>query len=304
MRQPRALWSSDIVITAAVEQGVRTSFNFARKGVNADMLRRLTPSVRLSGRYSFNTTRTFDEVLDEEEQATIDRVFPKVRLSSFSGAIARDTRDNVLEASRGGFLSAEGTLAARSLGGQVGFLKTYLQGMWFHQLTSRRPIVFATRAAVGLADGFPREVQAVDASGEPIPGETVVIEDLPESERFFAGGDTTIRGFALDSVGTPATISENGFPKGGNAVLLLNGELRLPIWRELGAAVFADGGNVFDRVTSFDLGELRGSLGFGLRYHSPVGPIRIDLGFKLDRREIGGQLEPRTVWHFSIGQAF
>jgi outer membrane protein assembly complex protein YaeT len=303
-RQPRAFWSSDLVVTAATEQGVRTSFNFARKGVNIDMLRRLSTSIRVSGRYSFSTTRTFDEQLDEEEQSTIDRVFPQVRLSTFSGAVARDTRDNVLEPSRGTFLSAEGTLATRALGGQVGFQKTYLQGLWFHQLTSRRPIVFATRGAIGLADGFPREGPAVDSSGVPIPGETVQIEDLPASERFFAGGDTTIRGFALDTVGTPATISANGFPRGGNAVVILNSELRVPVWREIGAAVFADGGNVFERVTNFDLGELRGALGFGLRYRSPVGPIRIDVGFKLDRRELGGRLEPRAVWHFSIGQAF
>ncbi len=303
-RQPRAFWSSDVVVTAATEQGVRSSFNFARKGVNADMLRRLSPSIRVSGRYSFNTTRTFDEQLDEEEQATIDRVFPQVRLSAFSGAVARDTRDSVIDPSRGNFLSAEGTLAARSLGGQVGFLKTYLQGLWFRQLTSRRPVVLATRGAIGLADGFPREGQAVDDSGAPIPGETVQIDDLPASERFFAGGDTTIRGFALDTVGTSATISASGFPRGGNAVLILNSELRVPLWRDIGAAFFADGGNVFDRVTNFDFGELRGALGLGLRYRSPVGPIRIDVGFKMDRREIGGQLEPRVVWHFSIGQAF
>ena len=117
-------------------------------------------------------------------------------------------------------------------------------------------------------------------------------------------GDTTIRGFALDTVGTPKTISSTGFPRGGNAVLILNGELRVPVWREFGAALFADGGNVWERTTDFDIGELRGALGAGLRYRSPVGPIRVDVGFKMDRREFGGQLEPRTVWHFSIGQAF
>ena len=84
----------------------------------------------------------------------------------------------------------------------------------------------------------------------------------------------------------------------------MNAELRVPVWREFGAAFFVDGGNVFDRVTNMDLGELRGALGIGLRYRSPVGPIRIDVGFKLDRRELGGSLEPRAVWHLSIGQAF
>jgi outer membrane protein insertion porin family len=130
------------------------------------------------------------------------------------------------------------------------------------------------------------------------------VEDLPASERFFAGGDTSIRGFALDTVGTAGTISANGFPRGGNAVMIFNGELRVPVWREFGAALFLDAGSVFQRTTDIDLGELRGALGLGLRYRSPVGPIRLDVGFKMDRREFGGQLEPRAVWHFSIGQAF
>src|SRR5205814_2040848 len=116
----------------------------------------------------------------------------------------------------------------------------YLQGLLFRQLPTRRRVVFATRLAIGLADGFPRTIEGT------------VVEDLPASERFFAGGDTTIRGFPFDSVGAPNTISATGFPKGGNAVLVMNGELRVPVWRDLGAAGFVDGGNVFNRVSEFD----------------------------------------------------
>ena len=105
-------------------------------------------------------------------------------------------------------------------------------------------------------------------------------------------------------MGAPNTISPDGFPTGGNAVVLLNGELRFPVWKDVGGVVFLDGGNVFRRVNEFDMGELRGSYGFGLRYKSPVGPIRIDLGFKLDRRVVAGVLEPPTAIHFSLGQAF
>jgi len=300
-RQPRWIGPNDLTVTGVVEQGVRTSFNFARKGGNVDVVRRLTPALRVSGRYSLSTTRTFDERLSEEDQATIDQLFPRVRLSGFSGAMARDTRDDLLEPSRGLLLSGEGTVAARALGGKVGFMKTYVQGFTFHRLPGPRSIIFASRAAVGLADGFEREVLATDPDGNPLP---TVVDDLPASERFFAGGDTTIRGYALNTVGSADTISSNGFPTGGNAVLLLNGELRVPVWREVGAVVFVDGGNVFRRVTEFDFGELRGSVGFGVRYRSPIGPIRVDLGFKLDRRQIGERLEPRTALHFSLGQAF
>ena len=308
-REPRSFGlNSEIIVTGAVEQGIRSSFSFARKGVNAEILRRLTPRVRVSGRYSFSTTKTFNlnfgAETDEGQIGTIDRIFPQVRLSAFSAAISRDTRDDVVDPSRGRFLSAEGSIAARNLGGQVGFIKSYVQGLSFHRLPFRRRVVFAGRIAIGTADGFPRLVPRTDTQGNPIAGEFVTIEDLPASERFFAGGDSTIRGFALDSVGTPRTITATGFPRGGNAMLLLNGELRVPVWGDLGAAFFVDGGNVFERTTQIDLGELRGSVGFGVRYRSPIGPVRLDLGFKLDRRTVGGRLEGRRGIHLSIGQAF
>lgn len=299
-REPRALGlNADLALTAAVEQGNRSTFDFARKGVTAELARRLAPGLRVSGRYSFSTTRTFNEQLSEADQARIDRIFPQVRLSSFAGAISRDTRDDVLDPSKGAFVSGEGSIAARALGGQVGFVKSYVQGFWFRRLPVRERVIFAGRLAMGLADGFPREVPPSTPGGEP---ETVA--DLPASERFFAGGDTTIRGFALDTVGAPNTISPAGFPKGGNALVLVNAELRFPVWRDLGAAVFTDGGNVFNRLSDVNLGELRGSAGFGVRYRSPIGPIRFDVGFKLERRVVAGRLEPAQAFHFSIGQAF
>jgi outer membrane protein insertion porin family len=303
-RQPRWFGANDFMVNAVIEQGVRTTFNFARRGVNVDVVRRLTPALRVSGRYSLSSTRTFDERLSEEDQATIDRLFPGVRLSGFSGALARDTRDDLLDPTRGTFLSGEASLAARALGGEVGFVKTYVQGFSFYKLPGRRTFVFASRAALGLANGFPLEVQPIGPDGNPLPVPPVTVDDLPASERFFAGGDTTIRGFALDSVGAPNTISPDGFPTGGNAVVLLNGELRFPVWKDIAGVVFVDGGNVFRRVNEFDMAELRGSYGFGLRYKSPVGPIRIDLGFKLDRRVVAGVLERPTAIHFSLGQAF
>jgi outer membrane protein insertion porin family len=301
-REPRAFGvNADFSFTAAIEQGARSSFNFARKGINAEVVRPLGAGLRMSARYSFGTTRTFDERLSPADQSRIDRIFPQVRLSAVAGAISRDTRDDLLDPERGTFVSAEGTLAARAFGGQVGFIKSYLQGFWFRRLPGPRRIVFASRVALGTSNGFPRTVTATDIEGQPI---TLTVEDLPASERFFAGGDTTIRGFALDSVGAPNTISATGFPRGGNALLVVNGELRVPVWKDFGAAVFVDGGNVFDRTTEFDFGELRGSSGFGLRYRSPIGPIRFDIGFKMDRRIVAGVPERPRALHFSIGQAF
>ncbi len=111
-----------------------------------------------------------------------------------------------------------------------------------------------------------------------------------------------MRGFALDSVGTPATITDTGFPRGGNGLLLLNGELRTPVWKSIGAAFFVDSGNVFERVTEIDVGELRASAGFGLRYRSPLGPLRFDIGFKLGDLRV--EDKRRYALHFSFGQIF
>lgn len=299
-RQPRMFGPNDTTFTAAVEQGVRSSFNFSRKGVTAESFRRLTQGLRATARYSLSTTKIFDERFTEEEEEDrdrIDRLFPRVRLGVLSTAVTRDTRDDVATPQQGAFLSGEGSIAARALGGELGFMKTYLQAFWFRRVPRTNRVTFASRIAVGLADGFEREVTTIGPDGNPV---TTIVEDLPASERFFAGGDTTIRGFALDSVGADNTISASGFPRGGNAVILMNGELRIPVWGSLATAVFIDSGNVFARVTQFDITDLRGGAGVGIRYMSPVGPIRVDVGFKLDRRPN----EHLREIHFSFGHAF
>jgi outer membrane translocation and assembly module TamA len=192
----------------------------------------------------------------------------------------------------------------------VGFVKTYFQARTFYQLKTERRTVLALAGRLGAAHGFPREVPRLDANGEPVTGVgglpiIDVVQDLPASERFFAGGDTTVRGFALDRLGDDSTISDTGFPTGGNGVVVLNAELRVAVTSRIQAAGFMDSGNVWARASDIDLSELRAAPGFGVRIATPVGPIRLDLGFKLDRRELSpGRLERRSIWHISLGQAF
>ena len=303
-RAPGALRYGDLTATAAIEQGVRTGFNFSRKGFNAELSRRLTPTVRGSARYSFATTRIFDYQLIAEDDPlavlTVDRVFPQVRLSALSGTLSRDTRSDPIDPRNGLFLSSDTTLAMRAIGSEVGFGKTFMQGFVYRSL-GKRGVVFAGGARLGLARALLRTVETVDVDGTPV---SIQVRDLPASERFFVGGDTTIRGYAIDSVGVPETITEAGFPKGGEAEVVLNAEVRLPLFGNIGAVLFVDGGNVFARAADLDLTRLRGSVGVGGRYATPIGPIRLDVGFKLDRRTIGTRLEPRYAIHFSIGQAF
>jgi outer membrane protein assembly complex protein YaeT len=311
-REPRVLGTvADAFLTGTIEQQSRTSFNFARRAFSAEAARPITRAFSVSGNYQIQRTELFDEVFDEEDKQLIDRVFPQVVLSSFSLSAIQSTRDDPVNPTSGHYFSANGQIAGRAIGSEVGLAKTYLTGQWFATLPRTNEVVFAASARLGMAAGFPREVIRPDGAGavETGPGGQPVVDvvrDLPASERFFAGGDTTVRGFALDQLGTPGkTLDENGFPIGGNALVILNAELRVPIAGGFGVVGFFDTGNVFERTRDVNFGELRSAIGFGLRYRSPVGPIRVDLGFKVNRRLITpDRLETPTALHISLGQAF
>ena len=310
-RSPRVLGSqSDLLLTGFIEQGIRSSFNFTRRGARVELARRLPSNISVSGRYVIERTRLFETRFDPADKPLIDRLFPQVLLSTFSGSVIRDTRDDPLGPTKGALLGVDADLAARAIGSEVGFAKVFTQGFIYRRLPGRRGVVFAGGARVGLADGFDRGVVQTDDEGNPVIGPDgqpilEIVSDLPASERFFAGGDTTVRGYALDRLGTAETIDRNGFPKGGNAVIILNGELRVPVWRDIGVVGFVDAGNVFNRVSDIDFGEIRPTTGFGFRYRSPIGPIRVDVGFKLDRQFFpDGSLERLTAVHISLGQAF
>jgi outer membrane protein insertion porin family len=310
-REPRLFNSpADGLVTGILDQAIRSSFNFVRREARAEAGWRFSPRYSAAGRYSYEHTRLFDEKFTDAEKPLIDRLFPQVRLSKFSGSFIRDTRNDVIDPDGGTFVIVDSELAPRLVGSEVGFLRSFAQGFAYYRMPAPRRTVLAFGARLGLAHGFRRTVVREDEDGEAILGPdgqplVDVVQDLPASERFFAGGDTTVRGFSLDRLGTDATISPTGFPTGGNGLVVLNGELRATLIGSFGAVAFIDAGNVFLRATDLDLGELRAAAGVGIRYQSPVGPIRIDLGFKLDRRELSpGRLERRSVLHISLGQAF
>jgi outer membrane protein assembly complex protein YaeT len=311
LREPRLFGTrADVLVTGILDQAIRSSFNFITREVRAEAGLRITRRYSAAGRYSYEHTRLFDEKFEEDEKPLIDRFFPQVRISGFSTSFIRDTRNDLVDPDSGTFAILDSEVAARAFGSEVGYVKSFLQGFGYYRLPVQRRTVAAFSARVGAAHGFRREVPRVDENGQPVLGAdgrpiVDIVQDLPASKRFFAGGDTTVRGFSLDRLGTPETISDSGFPKGGNGLVVLNAELRMALFGGFGGAVFLDAGNVFEKASGIDLSQLRSAAGFGLRYRSPVGPIRIDLGFKLDRRELSpGRLERRSVLHISLGQAF
>ena len=309
-REPRAFGTQgDAQASLFVERGVRSSFNFDRRGGFAEYAKRFPNRIVALSRYSYDYTELFDAKIAQEDQLLVDRLFPQVRLSTIFESLTRDTRNDVLDPDRGNVLGADWELGLPAIGSEVGFSKGFMQAFAYRQLPGGRRFVVAAGARLGLARGFETPVPRVDEAGEPVlgpDGEQIVdvVTDLPASERFFAGGDSTVRGFALDRLGTEATLNADGYPTGGNAMAVFNLELRTPHVKGVGLVGFLDAGNVFLRVSDLDLGELRASAGLGIRYRSPLGPLRLDVGFKLDQRDFNNGTERRVVYHLSLGQAF
>jgi outer membrane protein insertion porin family len=120
---------------------------------------------------------------------------------------------------------------------------------------------------------------------------------LPAFRRLFLGGRRAVRGFQRDDLGPT---DSNGEAIGGYATGLASTELSHPIFGPTRLVVFLDAGNVWERHNAFDISDLRYGGGFGVRFITPIGPVRIDLGYKLDKKQ--GE-RPREV-HVGLGSSF
>ena len=313
-REPKVLNTpADVLVTGILDQAIRSSFNFITREARAEAGVRVGPLYSLAGRYSYEHTRLFDERFTEAEKPLIDRIFPQVRISKFSASLIRDTRNDVLDPDSGTLAILDSQLAARMIGSEVGFTRTFVEGFAFYRVARRTACSCWHLARESVSrTGFAARCRASARTVSPVtmpaalPIVDVVEDLLPASERFFAGGDTTVRGLLAGSARHPGDnqldrLSHRRERLGGaerrdacgarRAVSVLSGS-SMPA-----TSFFAPG------IWTWDSCAVPRDSGSG--YRSPVGPIRIDMGFKLDRRELApGRLERSNVLHISLGQAF
>ena len=233
-----------------------------------------TPRDRLTVSYSYNfeRNRTFDADLDLTDPFAFDLTIDIARLSS-SAVVER--RDDQFDATRGWFHASTLEWGVAQLGSDLRFLKYVGQHTYYRPVGAG--LVLASAARVGLGRGFGQEL---------IP-----------SERFFAGGGTTVRGYAQDTLGPTDFFGDS---RGGQGSIVLNQEVRFPVWGPLQGVGFLDVGNVFGTVRDISWRDLKAGTGLGLRTETPIGLFRIDYGFPLTREDT----DPVGRWFFSIGQAF
>lgn len=244
---------------------------------------------RLQLRYDFNKT-VLSHLLVPELVLPQDR---SVHLSTFSGTLIRDTRDKPLDAHRGIFATTTVGITPAQLGSSASFARLFTQYAFYKSLHS---LVFANSVRLGLAKAF-------DGSF------------VPTSQLYFSGGGTSLRGFPIDEAGPQRLVpfcnvlkNQSGcvdvtVPVGGTQLFLLNSELRFPLrlMKNLGGVVFYDGGNVYSAINWNNFtGNYTNTVGIGLRYATPIGPIRIDLGRNLNPVPGIGA----TQYFITLGQAF
>jgi translocation and assembly module TamA len=121
---------------------------------------------------------------------------------------------------------------------------------------------------------------------------------LPANKRFYAGGGASLRGYKFQSVGP---LGVRNTPLGGRSLFEVSTELRVKFTETIGGVVFIDGGNVYDDELPDLSTNLQWSAGFGARYFTTFGPLRLDFGFPLNPRD---GIDDFMQFYISIGQAF
>ncbi|HYD49676.1 MAG TPA: BamA/TamA family outer membrane protein [Terriglobales bacterium] len=237
--------------------------------------RQFFPHLRASVGYNIE----YDKLtkVSDDTQMRLAGFRDKGIVSSITASIERNTATNLLDPQDGSVLSLAVEVAGGPLQGNFSFYRGVAEAKRYFPIFGTR--VIATRLRLGAGDGYGHS------------------EDLPVFRRFFSGGISSVRGYGRYKLG-PLTDSNN--PIGGRSLIEAAIELRTPVWGDLGAVAFFDAGAVDLKPFRYDVGELQYAVGPGIRYATPVGPIRFDVGFPLNQPSglPGWQI------HFSIGQAF
>jgi outer membrane protein insertion porin family len=263
-----------------------------------------------------------------------------VRVGMPTFTYIRDQRDNPLESTRGFYTTVDAGLAAGFFGSQANFSRVLAQNTTYHGF--KKKFVFARETRIGVENLFGNNTISPGLCPSGVTAPTSC-EIIPLPERFLAGGGNSLRGFAINQAGPRDQFS--GAPIGGEALFLNNLELRFPpvympfVEDNMSFVLFHDAGNVFStphnllkglgRVSQdksgcetlnpsavCDFNYIVQAVGAGLRYKTPIGPVRLDFGYNLNPPTFpvlkGDQMNPlphietarRFNFFFSIGQTF
>ncbi len=305
-----------VTLTALYDdaRNVRT-YNSKRLEGSLQLAQRLDLANSVQYRVTYRDVR-IDANTIKIDPSLIPILVQPVRVGSVSSTFIQDRRDDPLDAKRGRYTTVDFGVASKALASSANFLRLLARNSSYYKIG--RELVFARSLTFGLLSPYGSTSNLDPATNIPLP------------ERFFSGGANAHRGFPENQAGPRDLVT--GFPIGGKAILMNNLELRFPLLGDnIGGVLFHDAGNVYSgagkinfRWSQKDLSDfdyMVHAVGFGIRYRTPIGPVRVDLalspnsarfnGFEGSREDLlfgrgrATQLRvSRFQFHISLGQAF
>ncbi len=263
VRQPYFFSSRNYLhVSGFVQRERQAAFSQDEVGVNFSLERNITPTNNLIAQFSGG-------VVD----FSADSAFAETKVRWLW-----DTRDDIFDPQSGALTQLTVRERGRFFRADSEFLQATAEGRWFH------PIPWRSVLALRVQGG------AIFELGNP--------GNVPNVERFFAGGLNSVRGWRLNDLGPK---DAQGEPTGGLSRAELSVEIRTQMFFSWGTAIFLDAGNVDPGLHAFNPQNLKWAIGAGLRYLSPIGPVRLDIAYRLSEDPTAGQ---RLQYHISLGQAF
>jgi outer membrane protein insertion porin family len=295
---------------------VRT-FQSKREEASAQFVERISKSVTAFYRFNYRNVGVSNLRIDP---LLLPRLAQSVRVGISSFNLVQDRRDDPIDPHKGVYNTLDVGWATRFFGSQTSFVRVLARNATYYRLGEK--IILARQTQIGLQPAY------------RIPGSADPSDPIPLPERFYGGGGNTHRGFPENQAGPRDTLT--GFPLGGSALFFNSTELRFPLLgANINGVLFEDAGNLFStfrqislRFNQRDLKDFNYTVhaaGFGIRYKTPVGPLRFDLAYSINPPKYNGfsgsyvqlvqcsaanncQASRQGISHFqflfSIGQAF
>jgi translocation and assembly module TamA len=237
-------------------------------GASAGLERLLAPGMTLSGRVAFRASRVQERGQDNDEFG----------LLSLPVAFGWDRSDDLLNPTAGGRLALENEPFVDVFGNDLAFNKSRLTYSHYLKVLDSPGVVLAGRGSLGTMFGASRD-------------------SIPADVRFYAGGGGSVRGFGYQLAGE---LDDDDHPLGGRSLVELSAEVRLRLSETIGVVAFVDAGSAFSSSVPDFSETLRVGAGPGLRYFSPIGPVRLDIGLPVNKRDSDDSFQ----LYVSLGQAF